>query len=178
MTVADRDRDFALDLGASLAGMAREPVYSARQPSPLARAMTSHLHPVQGRALEYFCSFVMLAWAAVLALPGDTLSAGSLRPLTTMGIQEAWVAMVYGAMGASRLVTLAINGRWPNGPWLRVAGAGLGFLMWSQVVLVIASNSLTTGVATTGIAVYLPMALAELYSIYRASSDGRYSRSR
>lgn len=177
MTLAT-DRDFALDLGATIAGMPREPVYSAQHPSPLARAMTSRLHPVQGRALEYFCAFVMLAWAAVLALPGDTLAAGSLKPLLALGIQEAWVAMVYGAMGAARLVTLAINGRWPNGPWLRVAGAGLGFLMWSQVVMVIVSNSLQTGVATTGIAVYLPMALAELYSIFRASSDGRYTRPR
>lgn len=155
-----------------------EPIYSTRHPSPLAVAMTSNAHQAQGRALEYFCAIVMLSWAAVLALPGDTLAAGSLKPLLGLGIQETWVAMVYGAMGAARLVTLVINGRWPHGPWLRVAGASLGFLMWSQVVMVITWNGFQTGIATTGIAVYLPMALAELYSIYRASSDGRYTRSR
>lgn len=175
MSVADRD--FAMDLGRSM-GLA-EPVFTAQHPSPLAKAMsTTTQQPVQGRALEYFCAIVMLSWAAVLAIPGDSLSVGSLRPLLALGVQEVWIAMVYGTMGAARLVTLVINGRWPNGPWLRVAGAGFGFLMWSQVAMVIAWSGSQTGVATTGLAVYLPMALAELYSIFRASSDVRYTRSR
>lgn len=170
------DRDFAMSLGRAMAR--REPIYTTENPSPLAKAMTSTTVPVPGRALEYFASIVMLCWAAVLALPGDTLAAGALRPLLGFGIQEVWVATIYGAMGAARLVTLVINGRWPHGPWLRALGALGGFLMWSQVVLVIAWNGAQSGVASTGIAVYLPMALAELYSIYRASSDGRYIRSR
>lgn len=171
MTVAERD--FAMDLGRM---MAAEPRYCSDLPSPLARVMTKHARTQEGRALEYYCAIVMLCWAAVLALPGDTLAAGSLRPLLELGIQEAWVAGTYGAMGAARLVTLVVNGRWPQGPYLRIVGAGLGFALWMQVVFVILFNSTQSGVVTTGLAVYFPMAMAELYSIYRASSDGRYTR--
>lgn len=172
MTVAERD--FAMDLGRAMA--LSDPLYTPARPSPLARTMVSTTKHVEGRALEYYCAIVMLGWAAVMALPGDTLAAGSLKPLLSIGIQEAWVAGVYGAMGAARLVTLVVNGRWPHGPYLRIAGAGLGFALWMQVVVVIVINSLNTGLVTTGIAVYFPMAMAELYSVYRASSDGRYTR--
>lgn len=133
---------------------------------------------VEGRALEYYCASVMLCWAGVMALPGDTLAAGSLKPLLSMGISEAWVAGVYGAMGSARLVTLVVNGRWPKGPWLRVVGALFGFALWMQVFVVIAWTCLQTGIPTTGLAVYFPMAMAEMYSVYRASSDGRYTGTR
>lgn len=170
MTVAERD--FAMDLGRALA--LSDPVYTPKQPSPLARAMSAKHLSTEGRALEYYCAIVMVCWATVMAMPGDTLAAGSLKPLLDHGIQEAWVAGLYGAMGALRLLTLVINGRWPHGPWLRMIGAFFGFALWAQVVGVLVVHTSHTGVFTTGIAVYFPMAMAELYSIYRASSDGRY----
>ena len=140
------------------------------------RILRPKQHPDRG--LEWLSSIVMIGWALVLIQPGDTLSGGNLRELLRYGFTEQSVAVVFAGAGFARVGALYINGRWPRTPIVRMIGAGAGFMLWLQVSLILLGGSvLANGAMTTGVAVYLPLALADLISVYRAAFDARYQRS-
>ena len=144
-----------------------------------ARAI-QHLPPwvrvqMNDRALEWFSACVMLAWGAVLAFPGDTLSGASFMAFRQLHMTEYLWAWLFGAIGAARLAALYVNGRWPRTPHIRMVGALFGALSWAQVAWLIAEGTFfQTGVASTGMAVYGLLAAADLFSVYRAAFDARY----
>lgn len=133
-------------------------------------------HPDRG--LEWLSSIVMISWALVLLQPGDSLAGGNLRELLRYGFTEQSVAFAFAGAGFARIGALYINGRWPRTPIVRMIGAGVGFMLWLQVSLILwGGSTLVNGAMTTGVAVYIPLALADLLSIYRAAFDARYQRS-
>jgi hypothetical protein len=133
---------------------------------------------VNDRALEWFSASIMLAWSLVLALPGQTLAGPSFAAFNRFDwMTEALWAWVFGVVGAARIVALYINGRWPKTPHIRMAGSLFGALSWAQVAWLITEGTYNaTGVASTGTAVYTLLALADIFSIYRARFDARYYR--
>jgi hypothetical protein len=125
------------------------------------------------RGLEWFSALAMLGWAYVLVQPGDILANGNLKEFLRFGATETQIAMVFGVVGMGRLVALYINGRWPRSPTLRMVGAAIGLMVWGQVAIALIQ---AVGMATTGLAVYGPLALSEILSIRRAAFDARYHR--
>lgn len=118
----------------------------------------------------------MLAWGFVLGQPGDTLAAPNFQEFVVQGLTEERLAWLFGAVGAARLVTLAINGRWPRTPLARVFGSAAGAIMWSQIASMFGVSWWWYGFAGTGFAIYGLLAAADLFSIYWAAFDVRYQR--
>ena len=132
---------------------------------------------MRDRALEWFSALVMLSWSATLALPGDTLAGESFAAFRRLGMTEIAWAWAFGVAGSARVAALYINGRWPTTPLIRMAGALFGALSWAQIAWLIAAGALIkAGAASTGIGVYALLALADLFSIFRAAYDARYYR--
>jgi len=130
---------------------------------------------MQDRGLEWFSALVMVAWGFTLALPGDTLAGPSFAAFHRYDLTETFWAWLFGAIGAARLVALYINGRWPTTPFIRMVGSLFGAISWGQVSWLIAEGTYySSGVASTGTAIYGLLALAEVFSIFRAAFDARY----
>lgn len=140
--------------------------------SPSTRFLLGHTE----RAVEWLSALCMLGWAVVLAQPGNTFQSGPLQEFLRFGLSEAQFAAAFGAVGALRIGALYINGRWPRTPIVRMIGSTFGVLLWGQAALALIQAWSTTGVASTGIAVYVALAGGELLSIYRAAFDARYQR--
>ncbi len=127
------------------------------------------------RAIEWLCAGIMVAWGVTLAINGDILKQPGSAAFHRFGATESFWAWMFGSAGFARIAALYINGRWPKTPIIRMVCAGLGFVSWSQLSwLFLEGTMMTAGVPTPGIGVYPMLALAELYSIYRAAHDARY----
>jgi hypothetical protein len=133
-------------------------------------------HHCQDRALEWFSAIVMIAWGITLAWPGDTLDGDAFTAFRRHGMTEAWWAVIFGAAGAARIAALYINGRQPKTPYVRMAGSLFGAVSWAQIAYLLFEGSHMTGIPSTGVAIYTPLAVAELVSIFRAAFDARYYR--
>lgn len=152
--------------------MLEVPATRKEERAMLRKQLDSHM---QDRALEWFSGAAMLLWGLILALPGETMAGPSYAAFHRFGTTEEFWAYAMGATGIARLVALFINGRWPRTPLIRMVGALFGLLCWSQITyLLLAGTYLATGVASTGPAVYGLLALADLFSIFRAAFDARY----
>lgn len=129
------------------------------------------------RSIEWLSALMMLNWAFVLSLPGDTLRASaSYAAFAPHGVNEERLAVVLGIIGAVRVVTLWINGRWPRGPALRILGCVTGAILWSQIAWLLALAASASGALSTGVGAYALLAGAEVLSIYKAAFDARYER--
>jgi hypothetical protein len=130
---------------------------------------------VGDRALEWFSALVMVAWSVLLAFPGDTLSMPSFAEFHHFGMTETLWASGFGSIGMARLAALYINGRWPKTPHVRMIGAMFGVVAWGQVAFMLTEGNLAAyGKVPTGAGTYGLLALADLFSIYRAAYDARY----
>jgi hypothetical protein len=130
---------------------------------------------VGDRALEWFSALVMVAWSVLLAFSGGSLSLPSFGGFHRFGMTETLWAWGFGSIGMARLVALYINGRWPKTPHVRMVGAMLGVVAWGQVAFMLTEGSLAAyGKVPTGAGTYGLLALADLFSIYRAAFDARY----
>lgn len=109
----------------------------------------------QDRALEWFSAMVMLGWSVVLALPGGPLNGPQFAAFARYGVSETWWAATFGAFGSGRMVALYINGRWPKGPYVRMAGSLFGAVSWAQVSwLLLEGSMINAGIVNPGTAVY------------------------
>ena len=127
------------------------------------------------RALEWLCAGIMLSWCVALALVDDAMTRPPLGLFERHGESEAFWASLFGAAGLARVAALYVNGRWPRTPLIRTVCAGLGFVVWSQLSWLFALGFWVSNTqSATGAGVYGMLALAELYSIYRAAHDVRY----
>ena len=91
-----------------------------------------------GRATEWTTSAVMMSFAVILWMPGDTFGSPGYRGFVAVGITEATAAWPLFFIGATRCVALYINGSWRRTPVLRMIGAILGaglFLMLASLFL-------------------------------------------
>lgn len=128
------------------------------------------------RGLEWFSAFVMTGWGLVLMAPGDTLRGPQYVAFARFGMTESAWAAAFLSIGVARLVALYINGNWPRSPHIRMAGSFFGALSWMQVAYLLASTYGETGILNTGVAVYIPLAIADFIGIARANFDARYVR--
>jgi hypothetical protein len=132
---------------------------------------------VQDRGLEWYSAFVMVWWGITLAIPGDTLAGPYFSAFNRFPwMTEAFWAGAFGLIGGARLTALWINGHQiTRTPYLRMAGALFGAVSWAQIAFLLLDGSMhTTGTPGTGVGAYGLLALADLFSIFRAAHDARY----
>ncbi|MDF2118181.1 hypothetical protein PY365_21635 [Roseiarcaceae bacterium H3SJ34-1] len=76
------------------------------------------------------------------------------------------------------MMALYVSGKWPRTPIIRMVGTLFGAVSWAQVAWLITEGTvLKSGVASTGMPVYALLAVANLFSIFRAAFDARYHSS-
>lgn len=137
--------------------------------------MARFLATINDRFAEWFSSAAMIAWGLALAMPGDTLTGAAFAAFQRFGMTEgAWAAAFLG-VGLARMVVLYVNGKWPKGPYIRMAGSLFGAVSWAQVaVLFLLATYMVNGVMPTGPGIYALLAASDLLSIFRAAFDVRY----
>jgi hypothetical protein len=93
--------------------------------------------------------------------------------LARLGSANTWAFFAF-CLGALRLAALTINGAWRPSPHLRAAGAFLACFMWLQISL----GVMTADVKAAELAIFPWLLLADIYNVFRASSDARVSDDR
>ena len=136
------------------------------------------LKSLSDRSIEWFAACVMLAWGVTFSLPGDLLSQPAFVAFNRYGTTDSFWVFAFTGMGATRLIALYINGRWPRSPHIRIVGALFGAISWAQIAyLFLEAAQINQTPVGTGPAVYALLGVFELISIHRAAFDARYHNS-
>ena len=129
------------------------------------------------RLFEWCMAIMMMLISATLAMPGDTMERGALRPLLDSGFTEGNLSFFFGTFGALRALALAANGyinngyAKPSGAVLRAIGAGAGAFIWSQMTLVLAVDAFHADSVSLFIPVTGTLLIFEVISCRRAKND-------
>lgn len=139
----------------------------------IAAAVVEH-----GRATEWLTSFVMLSFAVILALPGDTMSAEVFSALVDIGFHEVTIGVPLALVASMRLVALYINGNWRRSPMLRLIGASIGSSMFAMLAMAFLWPTIESGRALSpAVGTYLVLALFDGLAAYRSGADARLAHS-
>lgn len=126
------------------------------------------------RVCEWLLAGIMVSWGiAAWNHTDDRWADPVYSGLARIADQHAWGAIVC-TIGLLRVAALVRNGGWRPSPHLRAMGAFLACFAWLQISLGLFAAELVT----TGIAVYPWLLLADIYNVFRASSDARESDER
>lgn len=124
------------------------------------------------RSVEYMLAWMLVAWSFMVALPGAMLQGSQYQYMTLFMPEAAWAAIGI-TVGALRLFALIRNGSWSRSPYLRLAGASVGFIFWQFLALLY-------GIAFMHGAPLFPMygclpvfMFFEAYSSFRCGQDAR-----
>lgn len=131
------------------------------------------------RLFEWCMATMMVLIAFTLAMPGDTMERGALKPIAEMGFSEANMALLFGSVGAVRIMALFLNGyinnanTGPKGAYFRAFGAGVGCLIMGQFAFALVWDALAVAHAPSFvIPVFGTLAGFEALSVYIAVLDG------
>ena len=126
------------------------------------------------RVCEWLLAGISVSWGVAAWNHSNAEWANPIYSgLSRIADQHAWGAVVC-TIGLLRLAALFRNGGWRPSPHLRAAGAFLSCFAWLQISLgLFAAEHLTTGIA-----IYPWLLLADIYNVFRASSDARQSDER
>lgn len=131
---------------------------------------------MKNRRVEYLSASIMVGWAAILALPGNTIRENdAFSSFIDRGWTETELAVLLGVAGVTWLGALWVNGHHRRSPVVRCLAAMVGALTWSHVCILLVTNAIQSGVASTGIAVYGLLALFDLFSCYRSAADAYHA---
>ncbi|MES2697370.1 MAG: hypothetical protein V4773_28145 [Verrucomicrobiota bacterium] len=132
---------------------------------------------LQDRSPEWMSSLFMIVWGVSLMLPGNTLDGPQYAAFKRFGFTEDLWAFVFLGFGVARLTALYVNGRWPRGPLIRIAGSIFGAISWLHVSnLLYDAGWAERGVMNTGTGVYFIVAVFDFLGVLRAAVDVRYKR--
>ncbi len=122
------------------------------------------------RVPEWILTAMMTAWGVgVLAHPDMFAQNPAFNGMLGILPQVTWglIALILGVGG---LFGLGVNGFWVATPFIRaVASAGRAFL-WTQIEFGLLAGS---GLASTGVYIYVGLLGLEIWNIYRAMKDAR-----
>jgi hypothetical protein len=137
------------------------------------------------RLFEWYSSVTMLLMALTLALPGDTLERGALKPIAQMGVSEESLAVFFTCIGAVRCLALYLNGHinnfrvGPKGAFIRASCATLGCLIYSQFTMALIFDAVfRSNAPALNIAVFGATAGFEALSVYIAVQDAQMRNNR
>jgi len=126
------------------------------------------------RVCEWLLSGIMVSWGiSVWNHSNQAWNTPAYSGLSRIADQHSWGAIIC-TIGILRLCALVRNGGWRPSPHLPAAGAFLACFAWLQLSL----GFLTADLVSAGIAIYPWLLLADIYNVFRASSDARISDER
>ena len=135
-------------------------------------------HKFRQRLVEWLGSFQIMLLGWILMDPADSFSAStSFTWMAQMMNEESWAVALF-VVGFCRLVGLIVNGSIEAvTPWIRVVGAIFGFSVFSIIATSMLVSKYYLGTPpSTGLAVYIPAACAEIAAMYLAVIDARVYR--
>lgn len=126
------------------------------------------------RVMEWWTAGLMVSWGiACWNITPEGWASPHYTGLARLADNHTWGAIT-ATIGLLRLAALFRNGGWRPSPHLRAAGAFLACFAWLQLSL----GYLTADASSMAIAVYPWLLLADIYNVFRASSDARDSDDR
>ncbi len=128
------------------------------------------------RVLEWQTSLTTIMLGLVFMQPDvpATLSSGSGGGFLNLlaKLPATWWGTAMIAVGITRIVALYINGRSPRGsPLVRIGGAILGVVLWSQILASFYDASLRLGHILPGVAFVVVLLAADMFSVGRSVRD-------
>lgn len=129
-----------------------------------------------------YCSRRLFEWVTTLALLGygielffyPSLIYSSMFTAILQVINGEHLAVGFLLIGFIRLSALLANGSWPiAGPALRFVGALMGAVIWLEMGIALVHQYNAGSVKPVSIPMFIPLALGEMVSCYRAASDAR-----
>ena len=139
--------------------------------------MKLHYPPdyLEGRLFEWTMTTAMILLSVEIFLWPQTLEASAFHWLVLVLPAEI-IGVVMLFVGTSRATALFINGRSIlYGPRIRAVGALVGAVMWAQFDLALLMPFLMNekAIPSPGIPFWFTFTAAELYTVYRATTDVR-----
>lgn len=116
---------------------------------------------------EWLFAAQLFTWGLIVSRPEATFSSPPLVPLSRIASEDTWAAYAM-TVGGVRLFALFING-WvlPHTYLFRIVCSFLSVLAWLTITL----GLISSGQATTGLAVYPWIFLAEMVCLWRTGRD-------
>lgn len=126
------------------------------------------------RVMEWLLAGLMVSWGVgAWNLSQEVWNSAHYSGLSRLADQHAWGAIA-ATIGLLRFAALMRNGGWRPSPHLRAICAFLACFMWLQLTLGFMASDITS----LAIAIYPWLLLADIYNVFRASSDARESDDR
>lgn len=126
------------------------------------------------RVCEWLLAGIAVSWGiAAWNMSTEEWANPIFLGMARMADQHTWGALV-SMVGILRVIALVRNGGWSPSPHLRAAGAFIACFAWAQISLGLFSS----GITSTGMAVYPWLLMADIYNVFRASHDARLSDER
>ncbi|EAU40277.1 hypothetical protein FP2506_03585 [Fulvimarina pelagi HTCC2506] len=129
-------------------------------------------HSVCERLAEWLLTIWLLNWGVTLAY-GGTFEAPAFAVLKSWASIETWSLFCL-IGGGGRLMLLILNGGWRKSPHFRVLAALGTVPFWVAV----AYGFQLSGTNTTGTGAYYACIVAEIVSMYRATSEAGWNDGR
>lgn len=125
------------------------------------------------RTAEWVTACVLMAFAFILTLPGDTLKiSDSFNAFVQLGVEETMLAVPMAMVSSLRMAGLYINGRWRKSPMLRMVGAIFGATIFSLLTISFIYPYVVLSIpASTAIGTYGVLCVADVFAAYRAGKD-------
>lgn len=123
------------------------------------------------RVAEWLLACILASWGLMLLRPEITFSTPAYVGLERIFSEVVWGWLCF-VCGGLRLTALAINGLWRPSYFIRSITAFLSCFFWMQISLSFGG----AGNASTGLAVYPWLLVADIYNVYRATVDGRVAK--
>jgi hypothetical protein len=122
---------------------------------------------------EWILASMLTSWGGILLRPENTFgSSPSYEGLARIASEQTWGWFCLGA-GVIRLIALTVNGSWvPTTYHLRSLTAFLSCFFWLQITI----GFMASGNASTGLAVYPWLLIADIACVYLSARDYRISR--
>lgn len=123
------------------------------------------------RVADWLVAGCLVSWGmALLGAPAEIWNHPIHSELAKLGSQTFWGAFAM-ALGTVRLGALFVNGAVRRTPHLRALGAFLTLFIWSQLLLGLLASTLPSNAA-----IFYPwLLLADMYNVYRAAQDAKFS---
>lgn len=136
------------------------------------------VHRAQQRFVEWLAGFQTMLLGLIFMHDGDTFATSrNFQFFQRIASEDKWAIALF-LLGAIRVAGLIVNGaRQDITPWIRAAGAFVGFMIFFGFTYGFALSWLSTnGPPAIGMAMFGPAAVAELAAIIYSVRDAKAYR--
>jgi hypothetical protein len=126
------------------------------------------------RAAEWMCALAMVGIGLIVIVVGHLFSIktiGAFREFAKYGLSDSTTALLFVAVGISRMYALKRNGTWKHGPLIRAACAFVGVMIWSTLLWGVIHMLTLTHDLYISMGAWFAFLCGEMYSFGRAILD-------